>query len=448
MISENSFKTMYSIISINLFDRIWVVVVTIAVILFLLPFSFILFDLIRVNCELLHLRAKRALKDVTAPENEELTSFCYKHTALNAKIVENILRGVGHYLPPWWYSSHLGTLVAFGYDPQLQYETEIVKSANDDDCFSLSWYPSRPSNKSVVSGSVEDVLLFFPGLGLSSRSKVSQQVARVAAESGFRVVIVGARGLETPLSSKRPWHPGFYEDAVTAVEYVYRLYGGRDKVRLFLLGYSAGSNITHKTLLHFEQERRLKGEDDLSVPVITAASCVCINYDYLTARAKLESSAIGLVYSMLMCAMCKEILQKNPHVYSSEEEERLTRCLLLSHYDEHVGLTLHGYSSLDHLQDSLSMFNFEDISVPLLAIQPADDPLHMGQVRNNIQLDRVIANPNVIYLESKYGNHFGFYEGAVTEAFSNKTSYSYPPRVAMEFFKTVVEHQNGKINRY
>lgn len=69
-------------------------------------------------------------------------------------------------------------------------------------------------------------------------------------------------------------------------------------------------------------------------------------------------------------------------------------------------------------------------------------------MRNNIQLDRVIANPNVIYLESKYGNHFGFYEGAVTEAFSNKTSYSYPPRVAMEFFKTVVEHQNGKINSY
>ena len=40
-------------------------------------------------------------------------------------------------------------------------------------------------------------------------------------------------------------------------------------------------------------------------------------------------------------------------------------------------------------------------------------------------------------MEPKYGNHFGFYEGPLMEAFSNKISYIYPAKVATAFFRAV-----------
>jgi hypothetical protein len=42
-------------------------------------------------------------------------------------------------------------------------------------------------------------------------------------------------------------------------------------------------------------------------------------------------------------------------------------------------------------------------------------------------------------VEPQFGNHFGFYEGGIFEAFSNKTSYTYPAKVATEFFAVILE---------
>jgi hypothetical protein len=62
-------------------------------------------------------------------------------------------------------------------------------------------------------------------------------------------------------------------------------------------------------------------------------------------------------------------------------------------------------------------------------------------VRDNINLERVTANPNLIYLEPMHGNHFGFYEGPLSAAFTNTTSYTYPARLAVTFFNTIIDHQ-------
>lgn len=155
------------------------------------------------------------------------------------------------------------------------------------------------------------------------------------------------------------------------------------------------------------------------LPNILAATSICMNCDYIATRNKLESSYMGKVYSMLMCGMCKELLQKYRHLYEEDFSQQsspsslsvektvmveteskvqiltekspsqqntklielLSKCYLLSQYDEYFGLTVHGYSSMHHLQESLSMRNFQEIHIPYLAIQPRDDPLHM--VRND-----------------------------------------------------------------
>ena len=54
----------------------------------------------------------------------------------------------------------------------------------------------------------------------------------------------------------------------------------------------------------------------------------------------------------------------------------LEKAIFLSDYDELCGRHLHKFSSQDQLQEALSMFQCRHINVPMLAIQPLDDPLH------------------------------------------------------------------------
>jgi predicted alpha/beta-fold hydrolase len=54
-------------------------------------------------------------------------------------------------------------------------------------------------------------------------------------------------------------------------------------------------------------------------------------------------------------------------------------------------------------------------------------------------MEEILSNPNIFYVETKYGNHFGFYEGYLWEMFSSKTCYSYPAKLVIEFFGTLLE---------
>ena len=57
-------------------------------------------------------------------------------------------------------------------------------------------------------------------------------------------------------------------------------------------------------------------------------------------------------------------------------------------------------------------------------------------------VEEYTRNPNVIYMEPEYGNHFGFFEGGIFEIFSNKTSYTYPAKLALEFFRIILDEEN------
>lgn len=59
----------------------------------------------------------------------------------------------------------------------------------------------------------------------------------------------------------------------------------------------------------------------------------------------------------------------------------LEKAIFLSDYDELCGRHLHKFSSQEQLQEALSMFQCRHINVPMLAIQPLDDPLHAVSVQ-------------------------------------------------------------------
>jgi hypothetical protein len=64
-----------------------------------------------------------------------------------------------------------------------------------------------------------------------------------------------------------------------------------------------------------------------------------------------------------------------------------------------------------------------------------------GDATSNFDISIYERNPNIVYMETKFGSHFGFYEGPLQQAFSSKTCYTYPAKVATVFFETIREKQ-------
>jgi predicted alpha/beta-fold hydrolase len=116
-------------------------------------------------------------------------------------------------------------------------------------------------------------------------------------------------------------------------------------------------------------------------------------------------------------------------------------CHFLSDYDRIAATSLHDFKTITDYNKTLSIHSTTAIDIPLLAVQPADDPLHLGRVREHVQVDDFITNNNVVYYEPEYGNHFGFYEGSLWKMFSNSDSYTFPAKLALEFFNTIIDEK-------
>ena len=56
---------------------------------------------------------------------------------------------------------------------------------------------------------------------------------------------------------------------------------------------------------------------------------------------------------------------------------------------------------------------------------------------SNIPGEEIRRSPNVIFMQTSHGNHFGFMEGSLMEAFSSDECYTYPAKVALTFFSEV-----------
>lgn len=106
--------------------------------------------------------AKKIFQDLA-----ELTEFHFTSTPFNHKVEEVIRAEVGDYRPPWWYLSHLGTLMAFGADLKLSYQVEVLQ-AEDKNKFHLNYYPHKPPIHELTEKI--NIVVYFPGLGLTAKS--------------------------------------------------------------------------------------------------------------------------------------------------------------------------------------------------------------------------------------------------------------------------------------
>mmetsp|Transcript_15210 Transcript_15210/g.14617 ORF Transcript_15210/g.14617 Transcript_15210/m.14617 type:complete len:430 (-) Transcript_15210:701-1990(-) len=361
-----------------------------------------------------------------ARKGRDLYIVC-QNSSINQKVAECLRSKIGDYKPPWWYNRHFGTLIPFGFNPNLTYEREIF--TEKDACFAVDWFPRKPDSQ---LGRVK-ICVFYPGLGLGSQNKFAQQFVLFMSREGFYCAIVTSRGVDIPLKSSRFWHPGLYDDSKLVLKHIDEEIPGAD---IFLVGFSAGTNIVQKTIL----------DENLGVK-IRGIMCVCVVRDYIDARNTLEDTFQGRIYSRLMTSLWKEIIQKNSHIHGEigiDIVEKLMKCTYLSEYDKIACSAVYGYLTEAEYAKAVSSMGTGGIKVPFLALQPRDDPLHQRDVRNHLMVEEYTINPNVIYVEPEYGNHFGFYEGGLFELFSNKTSYTYPAKVAIEFFNIILNEKKNE----
>jgi len=367
---------------------------------------------------------------VNDAENNPGPEFVFQPNKENKAVVSSIKDRVGDYVPPnWWYNAHIGSMVPLGCDLPIKYDRQVLEQES-----TMDWYPRRPPLTTSVSQELR-VVLVFPGLGLSSSSKSIKKFVHtlVGDDEDVYTAVVLTRGVGTELRpDAKLWHPAMTDDGEQVIRHINQSHGPRAK--LFLCGFSAGTNIV-KTLLCAPERT--------SFPVQGAMCIACNNTDYRIARDILERSVIGNIYSRLMCGIYRDIALSSATVREALGEERLSTLRglsLLSEYDEFSLQHLHGhvFETREDYYAALSGGGSFRCDVPLLQIQPADDPLHQGRVKEHLKPEELTAKcTRTVYMQTKFGNHFGFYEESIFKAFSSKKTYTYPARVARVFFDTI-----------
>ena len=349
-------------------------------------------------------------------------------TEFNLKFKSTLLQQIGDYQSPWWYSPHLGTMIPFGVDHSLSFDREVLYH-DDGSCNAIDWYPCKPPSPITPEHNLK-VCIFLPCLGGNSDHKFAMNFALAVSSKDYYTAIVTTRGIGEPLRTNAAWHPAFTDDAYLTMHHVFKSYG--PSVKIFFAGFSAGSNIVLQTLL-----RNQKGKNP--IPVV-GACCVCFVADYVRVRNELENSALGRVYSYLMAKKQKDIIKNNAHAFDDrvEEVERLMKSTYLNEFDSAALNLIYGFADEEELNRNFSCMGIADLQTPYIGIQPRDDPLFLGKVRENIPYQYLSRNKNFIYIEPSAGNHFGFYEGDLFEAFSNKTSYTWPAKCAILFFESLL----------
>ena len=89
----------------------------------------------------------------------------------------------------------------------------------------------------------------------------------------------------------RFWHPGLYDDSKLVLQHINKNVPRAD---IFLVGFSAGTNIVQKTVSDIKLGVRIRG-----------MMCVCVVRDYMDARNALENTFQGRMYSRLMASLWK-----------------------------------------------------------------------------------------------------------------------------------------------
>lgn len=413
-------------------------------------------------------------------------------TMLNVAWKRRLREDVDSYEPPWWYNAHAVTLAALHSEPPPAYERRLLA-----DC-AVDWLPRAPHAGAAHSSArhPDTIVLYFPGLGISSDAPVARAFARHVAAAGHFCGVVTPRGRDVPLRpGAQPWHPALEADARAALADLRATYAasGGGRAAIFLAGFS-GSTVLLANLItrsggdafdcccdsekwcgdrecelggcagggscgggcgggqKDEDEDQDEDEDDSATPLpsgppapVVGAMLCCLVHNYAAAREGMERRSLaGRAYAWMLAFLYRQELDRN----AGAADDRLRpnwsaarAAQSLSALDAALA-PVRGFESLADMDAAFSLTaeKLARARVPVALLQPADDPLWSAAFEGGtagaaeaLLPDYGRACPRALYIEPSHGAHFGFVGGA--------EPHSYAPRVAVALFQCILERR-------
>lgn len=265
-----------------------------------------------------------------------------------------------------------------------------VLTLPDGDIVELSW--AQPSPDSARA----PLFVLFHGLEGSVRSPYAQTLLRMAADRGWRSLLMHFRGCgRAPNRRLRSYHAGDTADAYWLIGQLGRRYPNALKVAV---GVSLGGNMLLKLAAeHGGDGLGLAGAIAISPPLDLAGSADALDRGF----ARLYQRHLLRSLKRKTARLIDE--GRFPHL-SAEQLAGIER---LRAFDHAVTAPLHGFRSAAHYYQRASAGPLlERIELPTLILHARDDPMMPGAL-----FERFSAPSASVRMElARHGGHVGFIE--------------------------------------
>jgi predicted alpha/beta-fold hydrolase len=326
------------------------------------------------------------------------------------------------YTSPWWmWNGHVETIFAawFRRDTPVIYKRECLIT-EDKGCVAIDW-PVHVDGRELPPQA--PVVLLLPGLTGGSHDTYVKHFVSECWAQGYRAVVFNSRGTsDSPVTSPQFYSASFTGDTRAVVEHVRARYPTCD---LLACGWSLGANILVRYL----------GEEKERTPIKAAAS-LCNPFDLVKSDNNFHHG-FNRIYDFNLAKNLRNIFKKHEPLFvdigGAFNPELAASCKTIREFDDALTRVSFGWPSVDaYYEGSGSHHSIPHVSVPLLCISAADDPIAPYHA---IPFDAIRGNQNCVLAVTPTGGHLGWVSGPKAPLGGPWTG-----QPVLEFFNATLKH--------
>lgn len=350
------------------------------------------------------------------------------------------------FVPPFYtvfdYHGQLQTLVQFIFRNALQaikatllrpwsvrFSREIL-FMEDGGSVGLDWVyfqagilslspPVKLSNNSPV-------VILHHGLVGDSESEYICHLAEMLTASGYRVVVMVARGCGgLKLTSPFLFAGRRTDDVHATVAHVHKRY---PKAKLFWIGFSLGAALTIQYLADYRENCLLTAAMSVSPPWNT-----CRNATKPSLIATLWTSMLSLPLKIHYLKHYSYMMDKHPAQFNIKYAAKVLSTWKMSEFDDLMFPTFYkrgggAYMSVEEYYQDISPDSVAYlVKTPLLALSAKDDPICMHE---HCPTTAESMGEGLVIIKTPYGGHLAFPEGILP------LTRAWTDQVAVEWFNS------------
>ncbi|CAA2984086.1 Hypothetical predicted protein [Olea europaea subsp. europaea] len=298
--------------------------------------------------------------------------------------------------PVFGWNRHVETIFAafFRSLPDVRYRRECLRT-QDNGAVALDWVSG--DDRRLPSES--PVLILLPGLTGGSGDTYVRHMLLRARNKGWRVVVFNSRGCgDSPVTTSQFYSASFLGDISEVVAHIGNRY---PRANLYAAGWSLGANILVRYL----------GQESHSCPLSGAVS-LCNPFNLVIADEDFRKG-FNIVYDKALANSLCKIFKKHALLFEDiggEYDIPMTaNAKSVREFDEGLTRVSFGFTSVDdYYSNSSSSDSIKNVSIPLLCIQAANDPIAPSR---GIPREDIKENPNCLLIVTPKGGHLGWVAG-------------------------------------